>query len=171
MPYLYIFAGDFAAEEAAHLQQTGISGVRDEGGDGKRVEYIEDPVYGRLVSAESCSLRVSSVTLRITSRFAKVAFVHYAQTVDYTNAPIKSSGVAYVLWLLTGIFAGHRCYLGTSDALIRALTLNYLVFGWLLDVCLIGDLVFEANQTIIKAARDAAVSNARENSRSMSPTS
>lgn len=77
-----------------------------------------------------------------------------------------------MLWLLTGLFAGHRFYLGTDDALIRAITLNYLVFGWLIDMCLIGDLVFDANQAIVKAARDAAVQKAREASdRNSSPAS
>src|SRR3954454_13611721 len=50
----------------------------------------------------------------------------------------KSVGIAYVLWLLTGLIGGHRYYLGrTGTAMLQTFTLGGLGVWWLLDFFLI----------------------------------
>lgn len=51
----------------------------------------------------------------------------------------KSKGIMYVLWWFTGVFGGHRYYLGdTGYALGMTFTLGGIGFWALIDVFLIG---------------------------------
>lgn len=65
----------------------------------------------------------------------------------------RSTCVAFLFWLPPlGLFAAHRCYLGTPGAALRAATLNLLVIGWLIDLFLLPSLVSAANAAASSAA-------------------
>lgn len=52
----------------------------------------------------------------------------------------KSKGVTYALWFFTGVFGGHRFYLGDTGYAIALLLVGWATFGiWpLIDVFFIG---------------------------------
>lgn len=65
----------------------------------------------------------------------------------------KSTRVAYTFWLFTGIFGGHRFYLGdTGRSIAMLFTLGGLGSWTLIDVFLVGRRVETVN-----AARRAAI--------------
>lgn len=58
----------------------------------------------------------------------------------------KSVVVAYVFWLLLGIFGGHRFYLGhTWVGVLYLFTFGCLGIGWLIDLFLIPGFVAYLN--------------------------
>ena len=63
--------------------------------------------------------------------------------------PLKRPSVAYLLWLLTGLFGGHRLYLDrTGTGLLMLFTVGGAGLWTLIDVFLIGKMVrkFNADQ-------------------------
>lgn len=59
----------------------------------------------------------------------------------------KSGGVAFALWLLTGLLGGHRYYLGrTGTGFLQTITLGGVGLWWLLDLFLLGGMVRDHNQ-------------------------
>ena len=58
----------------------------------------------------------------------------------------KDVFIAYVLWLVAGIFGAHRFYLGkTKSGIAFVFTFGFFGIGWLIDAGLIPNLVHEAN--------------------------
>ena len=58
----------------------------------------------------------------------------------------KDVFLAYVLWLVAGIFGAHRFYLGkTGSGLAFVFTFGFFGIGWLVDAGLIPNMVHEAN--------------------------
>lgn len=52
--------------------------------------------------------------------------------------PQKNIYVAYFIWLVFGLFGGHRFYLGKyNSGVFYMLTFGGFVIGWLIDACLI----------------------------------
>jgi TM2 domain-containing membrane protein YozV len=60
----------------------------------------------------------------------------------------KNPKIAYALWCLTGIFGGHRFYLGdTARSIVMLFTLGGLGLWTLVDVLFIAGRVRAVNQT------------------------
>jgi TM2 domain-containing membrane protein YozV len=56
--------------------------------------------------------------------------------------PIKSKGIAYILWFFFGIFGAHRFYLEkTGTGILYLCTLGIFGVGWLIDLFKLGDQV------------------------------
>lgn len=65
------------------------------------------------------------------------------------NKKAKNKVVLYLLWWFTGVFGGHRFYLGdTGYALGMLFTLGGLGFWALIDVFLIGKRLEQINEEI-----------------------
>lgn len=59
---------------------------------------------------------------------------------------MKSKSTMFLLWLLTGMWGGHRFYVGkTSSAVLYFFTGGFCVFGWLLDFFKLDSMVEEYN--------------------------
>jgi len=68
------------------------------------------------------------------------------------EAKRKSKGIAYLLWLVFGMFGAHRFYLGRKGSAIAQLILTLTVFGtlvsfpwWLVDAFLIPGIADHEN--------------------------
>lgn len=62
---------------------------------------------------------------------------------------MKNYGTAFLLCLFTGMFGGHRYYLGFyMSGVIYTLTVGLYFFGWILDLLRLKSLVDKANQSI-----------------------
>jgi TM2 domain-containing membrane protein YozV len=56
--------------------------------------------------------------------------------------PIKSKGVAFLLWLFLGLFGGHRFYLGKiGTGILYLCTLGVFGIGWIIDLFTLGGQV------------------------------
>jgi len=63
--------------------------------------------------------------------------------------PQKDVGMAYVFWLMLGLFGGHKFYLGrTGMGLAYLFTLGFLGFGLLLDLFTLPGQVRHANDAL-----------------------
>ena len=61
----------------------------------------------------------------------------------------KDVFIAYVLWLVAGIFGAHRFYLGkTKSGIAFVFTFGFCGIGWLIDAGLIPNLVHEAKMPL-----------------------
>ena len=62
---------------------------------------------------------------------------------------MRSVAVAYVLWILLGLFGVHRFYCGRiGTGLLWLFTAGVFGIGWLVDAFLIPGLVREANDSV-----------------------
>ena len=69
--------------------------------------------------------------------------------------PLRRRSIAYLLWLVSGVFGGHRLYLDrTGTGLVMFLTGGGLGMWWLVDVFLIPRMVRTFNED--QARREAA---------------
>ena len=60
--------------------------------------------------------------------------------------PIKSKGVAYLLWFFLGILGAHRFYLGKiGTGILYLLTFGVFGIGWLIDLFTLGGQVDSYN--------------------------
>jgi len=66
------------------------------------------------------------------------------------NKRQKSKGIVYALWWFTGIFGGHRFYVGDTGRAIGMLLFGiFTLYIWnLVDVFLIGKRIEERNEEI-----------------------
>lgn len=65
---------------------------------------------------------------------------------EMTVVPIKSKGVAYLLWLFLGIFGAHRFYLEKiGTGVLWLLTGGLFGIGWLIDLFILGGQVDSYN--------------------------
>jgi TM2 domain-containing membrane protein YozV len=56
--------------------------------------------------------------------------------------PLKSKGVAYLLWFFLGLVGAHKFYLGkTGMGILYIFTLGFLFIGWIIDVFTLGSQV------------------------------
>ena len=68
----------------------------------------------------------------------------------------KDVFIAYVLWLVAGIFGAHRFYLGkTKSGIAFVFTFGFFGIGWLIDAGLIPNLVHEANIPLYQMERQS----------------
>ena len=72
----------------------------------------------------------------------------------------KDVFIAYVLWLVAGIFGAHRFYLGkTKSGIAFVFTFGFFGIGWLIDAGLIPNLVHEANIPLYQMERQSYSNN------------
>ena len=72
----------------------------------------------------------------------------------------KDVFIAYVLWLVAGIFGAHRFYLGkTKSGITFVFTFGFFGIGWLIDAGLIPNLVHEANIPLYQMERQSYSNN------------
>lgn len=62
------------------------------------------------------------------------------------TTPTKSGGVAFALWLILGLFGGHRYYLGRpGSGFLMTITIGGLGLWWILDLLLLPGMMSKAN--------------------------
>ncbi|HSG90628.1 MAG TPA: TM2 domain-containing protein [Pseudomonadales bacterium] len=74
---------------------------------------------------------------------------------DLYRYPRKRRALAFLLWLLTGIFGGHRYYLDrTATALAMTVTAGGALLWWIVDAFLIGAMVDACNAEQARRERE-----------------
>jgi TM2 domain-containing membrane protein YozV len=78
------------------------------------------------------------------------AFLTEDRVLRITVVDRKEDGIAYVVWLLFGWCGAHAWYLGMppSSYIVRALTGNYFILGFIVEGIRLDDLIEEANTKI-----------------------
>jgi len=66
-----------------------------------------------------------------------------------SEGPKKSKPVAFMLWILLGLFGGHRYYLGrTGSGILMTLTIGGLGLWWLIDLFRLSGMVDRRNSEL-----------------------